>query len=840
MKSQHLLTILILIMALPINAEVSLDGTLGRGGPLPGPDYLIGAKLGQQRGGNLFHSFRDFNLNLSESATFSGPNNVQNVISRVTGGNPSNIDGLIRSTIPNADMYFINPYGIMFGPNARLDVQGSFHASTADYLRFSDGGRFEARQPNNSLLTVAPIEAFGFLNTPLAPISVKGHGEVTEDWENQSTGLSVPKGKTLSLIGSGIEIKNGTFFKKNDRTLNLPLLRAPSGKINLTSVASPGEVISTEAGFLEISSFEKLAAIKLSDHSLVDVSGKGSGSLFIRAGSLELTESYIRSERLHVQEGGVIDSKTDTLHAQEDGITDIQADHMSLTNSHIQSVTNDVGNSNAIVIFVADTLTLSSSIIIGNSHSKQTNAGKGGKIQIEAEQVRLENQSSIASSTFGAGEGGTITLKVADTLSISGKRETNRPSGIVSNSHATQVNAGTAGQIEIEAGQILIENGSIASNTFGFGNGGAIVLKVAETLALSDGGKITSESARLPEAISLPIGHAGRIEIEANQLSLTEQARIAGSTAGVGDGGTVLIKVADVLTLSNQSQIGALSKSAEANAGKAGEISVQARAINLINNSLITAETANASGGNITVTTADLLYLRGGKITTSVKGGTGDGGNITISHPVFVVLNQGGIKARADEGRGGDIYIQSEQFVRSNNSLVSASSRLGIDGNVEIDAPEINMDAFLLVLSGNYIDASGQFQPSCDTQRTHQNRFVVKPYAGRRASPSDWKASHLLLNRSEKTSHRPKTGPFHQVSTGKLSIKPVFLLAQCQPQQKAPVKADRKNSPVIDEQLFLKASALAWSPKLQLWIEIGRPKRPFVVGDLSPETIKSF
>jgi filamentous hemagglutinin family protein len=802
MKYQPLPIILLLIISLSIKAEVTLDGTLGRGGSLPGPDYLIGAELGQQRGGNLFHSFRDFNLNLNESATFSGPNTVQNVISRVTGGNPSNIDGLIRSTIPNADMYFINPYGIMFGPNALLDVQGSFHASTAEYLRFSDGGRFEARQPNNSLLTVAPIEAFGFLNSPLAPISVKGQGEVSQDLKKQASGLSVPEGKTLSLIGSGIEIKTGTFFKTDDRVIDLPLLRAPSGKINLISVASPGEVISTEAGFLDISSFEKMAAIKLSDHVVVEVSGEGSGSIFIRAGSLELTHSDLRSERRHAQQDGLIDSNTDTIHAQQDGVTDIQVEQMSLTNSHIQSVTNDIGKSNAIVILVAETLTLSSSTIVGNSNSQQADAGDGGKIQIEAEQLRLEEQSSIASSTFGAGQGGSITLKVADTLSISGKRETNRPSGIVSNSHATQVNAGAAGQIEIEAGQILIESGSIGSNTFGFANGGAIVLKVAETLALSDG-RISSESTSIPKNIDIPIGHAGRIEIEANRLSLTDQAKIAGSTVGVGDGGTVLIKVADVLTLSNQSKISAFSRSAEANAGKAGEISVQARAIK-VNKSVITTETANASGGNITLTTPYLIYLQGGKITTTVKGGTGDGGNITIDNPVFVVLDQGQIKAQADEGRGGNIRIGSNQFIASPLSLVSASSRLGIDGNVEIDAPEINMDAFLQVLPGNYFDASGQFQPSCDVQRAHQNRFVVKPYAGRRASPSDWKASHLLFNRSEKTSHRSKTGPFQQVYTGKPSVK--LVLAECQPRPPVNAKpfmnSERQNISVIEEQLF--------------------------------------
>jgi len=169
MKSQLLLTIFLLLISLSINAEITTDGTLGSRANLPGPDYQIGADLGRQHGGNLFHSFQYFNLNRSESATFSGPNNVSNVISRVTGGNPSNIDGLIRSTVP-ADMYFLNPYGMMFGPNARLDVQGSFHASTADYLRLGENGRFDARNPSDSLLTVAPVASFFWF--PLAGVGI--------------------------------------------------------------------------------------------------------------------------------------------------------------------------------------------------------------------------------------------------------------------------------------------------------------------------------------------------------------------------------------------------------------------------------------------------------------------------------------------------------------------------------------------------------------------------------------------------------------------------------------------------------------------------------------------
>ncbi|MDM8558950.1 filamentous hemagglutinin N-terminal domain-containing protein [Candidatus Parabeggiatoa sp. HSG14] len=152
-----------LLFSIHLSAGVVTDGSVGPRLDLPGIDYQIGADLGQQKGDNLFHSFQDFNLQNWESATFSGPGSVTNIISRVTGGNRSKIDGVIRSTIPNADMYFLNPYGIMFGPNARLEVMGAFHASTADYLRFSDGKRFSTTQPNNPILSVAPVEAFGLL-----------------------------------------------------------------------------------------------------------------------------------------------------------------------------------------------------------------------------------------------------------------------------------------------------------------------------------------------------------------------------------------------------------------------------------------------------------------------------------------------------------------------------------------------------------------------------------------------------------------------------------------------------------------------------------------------------
>ncbi|EDN72192.1 conserved hypothetical protein, secreted [Beggiatoa sp. SS] len=137
MNRFHLISLL--IISLSSQAEVNLDGTLGQSGALPGPDYLIGADLGQRHGRNLFHSFQNFNLQHLESATFSGPNQIENVISRVTGGNPSHIDGLIRSTIPNPDMYFLNLYGIMFGENAKSHVPRTLPAITSHSFALGRG-----------------------------------------------------------------------------------------------------------------------------------------------------------------------------------------------------------------------------------------------------------------------------------------------------------------------------------------------------------------------------------------------------------------------------------------------------------------------------------------------------------------------------------------------------------------------------------------------------------------------------------------------------------------------------------------------------------------------------
>src|SRR3954454_24638461 len=154
-----------LILLSSASAQIRTDGSVGPARSLLGPGFAIGAGLGKQVGPNLFHSFTTFNVGHGETATFTGPSSVGNIISRVTGGQTSQVDGQIASTIPGANLFLLNPSGWVFGPHATLNVQGSVHVSSTDHLHFADGTRLPTGTPTGSSLTSAPPEAFGFLGS---------------------------------------------------------------------------------------------------------------------------------------------------------------------------------------------------------------------------------------------------------------------------------------------------------------------------------------------------------------------------------------------------------------------------------------------------------------------------------------------------------------------------------------------------------------------------------------------------------------------------------------------------------------------------------------------------
>jgi filamentous hemagglutinin family protein len=665
----------LLIIAFPTPAQISTDGTLGQTQNLPGPDYQIGADLGQQRGGNLFYSFQDFNLNSAESATFSGPNHIQNVISRVTGGNPSRIDGLFRSTIPGADVYFLNPYGIIFGPNARLDVQGSFHTSTADYLRFSDGERFEARNPNDSILTVAPIESFGFLTHSPAPLSVQG------------SQLEISQGKTFSLIGGNLSITSAQ-------------IKAPTGRINLASVAKIGDVIPKVEDFVVPSLYGDMI---ISENSLIETSGEGGGSIFIRSGQFVVDNSAIEAKTLGNQDGGVID---------------IQANTVFLTNgTTLNGNTEGTGNGTNISVRADESITVIGENTENSENIQETlistrsglqytltddDLGDGGNIYLQAKNLHVKEGAGISASTNGGGQGGNITIKASDSVSLSG--EGSRYDGITlydgsylaAGTFGDSESAGDAGNILIEAQNIALTDGSyIYSSTEGQGNGGNVTLNASQTLRLSGQPNSSGSQARInldTQYQEKGAGDAGTLLIEAQNILLQDGSYIDSSTTGNGNAGTVTLN-AENISLQDNIYI----SSSTFHNGKAGQISVQAQ---------------------------DLLLDKGAKIATITKG-HGKGGHIIIQAETVTVasFNDEGEQSMivtnslADAGSpiagdGGLIQLEAQQLLIKNGGTISNSSRALAEHATSGNAGTINIRADSIEITGRGQESSGHWTSS--------------------------------------------------------------------------------------------------------------------------------
>lgn len=231
-------------------------------------------------GGNLFHSFGDFGVPTNNVANFLNDSGLptSNILSRVTGGNSSNILGTIQTEgFGNANLFLMNPAGIVFGPNASLNVGGSTHFTTADYLRLSDGVQFTALpSPQDALLSVAPVAAFGFLDSNPASITVQ---------ENIENVLTVSDAQTLSLVGGDITIGRGA--------------NAPAGQIVLASVASPGEMLIgtyDSAPHINEQTFTTMGNITLSEGVALNVSEDAAGSVIIRGGQLMMTNATISAD----------------------------------------------------------------------------------------------------------------------------------------------------------------------------------------------------------------------------------------------------------------------------------------------------------------------------------------------------------------------------------------------------------------------------------------------------------------------------------------------------------------------------------------------------------------
>jgi filamentous hemagglutinin family protein len=622
------LSVVLLSLSSVLPAEVVLDGTLGTKGALVGPDFLIKNTMGQQVGANLFHSFESFTVNTGESATFIGPSSVENILARVTGGNRSVINGTLRSEIPNANLYLLNPSGILFGKNARLDIAGSFQASTADYLRLGEEGRFSARYPVESLLTVAPPQAFGFLDNP-APITL------------QDSLLNVHEDKTLSVLGGDLQINNSALY-------------APDGQVNLVSVASAGEVIPSfsntadKLGTITLSQSPDIPLKKMDDTEIanIDTSGMNGGQIFIQGGQF-------------FSKGGRISSQVaPSLTQTKVGNITIETQEMTVQdNTYIDTKTYGSGEGGDITITATDNLTMIGSGISVASGPETT--GNAGTIQLNIGQLTLQDGSFLNSGTLGSGKGGDITITATQGVSLFRQNSgINQIASSVGNSSTK--NSGHGGEIIVTAPRLEIKNlSTLETATFEStsGNAGNIRLNINQLIISHFGNIISSTDGS---------GSGGRIDISSTDIEMNN-GLIWANSFGKGDAGSISVTTEKAL-FNNDSSI-----STDAFFAGGGNIHLSVHDRLYVFDSGITASAEGNqpqhSGGNLTISTPSLLVLDKSELNASAY--AGNGGNIRLIAEHLVQSTDNLIDASSELGLDGKIEIISlEEELTDNFSVL--------------------------------------------------------------------------------------------------------------------------------------------------------------------------
>ncbi len=693
-----------------VSAQVVPDGTLPTNVEQIGNmDKITG---GERVGNNLFHSFEQFSIPEGMEAVFENGLDIENIFTRVTGNEASIIDGLLK-TAGGANFFLINPSGIVFGENARLDVGGSFVASTANEVKFADGNTFAVDGNPNVTLTISVPIGLGFYGQN-GNITVNGSGnQITNDspfspieFDGTPNGLSVNDGQTLALVGNGINFNGGVVTTEGG---NIYLGSAESGTVGISqtenelSFSDDGVTKFQDINFnqqsLVNSSGEKVGNISLigeninlKDGSLVFARNEGvktGGSINITASeSLNLSgaspdgeiSSNIQSEVFNIGKGANVNIRSLQLTIQDEG--KIQANTFSDARS---------GNIN---------FNVSNSIKVDNGriNSLAFAEGNAGNIQLSTSLLQLINSGGITTTTLGTGNGGEVTIN-SDLIEVIGdSRTTTARTNISASSFSgSQDNPGNAGNLTISTRQLRVKDGgSVSSSAFGTGNGGNIFINASEFIEVNGiNNNISSNNPEstirtavqvpgLPpsgeEALApVPTGSAGSLNINTPVLNVTQQGVITVENQGTGEAGTLAID-ADTLNLDETGRI-----TANAASGIGGNINLNTENLNISNNSQITTTAgSNQDGGNITINTTNLSAKKNSDITANSL--EGDGGNVEITAADTISLNNGSdITARSSSGNGGNITLESDQIrIRNGSSFSANAGGDGNGGNIEV------------------------------------------------------------------------------------------------------------------------------------------------------------
>jgi filamentous hemagglutinin family protein len=693
-------------------------------------------------GTNLFHSFGNFNVPNNNIANFLNDSGAltTNILGRVTGGNISNIFGTIQTTgFGNANLFLMNPAGFLFGPNATINVGGMVAFTSADYLRLQGGPNdiYYADPAKVSILTSAPVAAYGFLGSNPGAITVQG------------SQLSVTPAQSIALVGGNITVQNGTL---DSGAVQAAKLSAPGGQINLASVASPGEVVAETLNYapnVNGQSFGALGSINISQKSVIDVSGNGAGTVLIRGGQFLLDNSNISantngpaplnadgtagkpgsgidiqlSQNAVIQNAALLETNVAQNANATPGITyggvHVKADHIEIVGIPVPigtppnlapftGIRSDVRPGNPGASSGAITLD-ANSILVKSSGTLETRAdnsspppgtpqptNNAGNITVTADQnLQLNGSALLSVISFSSGTGGDINL-------------TSRHGDIVMSGAAP-----TPGVI-LKPGDPSPTVNAITSQTIlSTGIPGDITIRAPEGNIQLAGTLMFS--AIVPPSIGATVTKAGsgRVQLIANNLQLLNGSSVNVDNRSAQQPGNFTVTLDGNLSLRGNSQI----RTTTHGPAQSATLDITAHDVLVTEGSFLTAETVRSGpGGQLNISTDTLQLTNGGQLrsgstieASSIPGQptplpSGHGGTITIqglAGPAGSVLIDGaksGIFTNAQgTGAGGNTNLAAQSVTIQNGGTISAATSgtapSATGGTITVDANQVQVNS---------------------------------------------------------------------------------------------------------------------------------------------------
>ncbi|MBI4780710.1 MAG: filamentous hemagglutinin N-terminal domain-containing protein [Oscillatoriophycideae cyanobacterium NC_groundwater_1537_Pr4_S-0.65um_50_18] len=733
------------------------DDSLGNDQSIVSPDEVINNRLsnringGARRGANLFHSFREFNIDEGRGVYFANPEGVANILTRVTGGTRSDILGTL-GVDGSANLFLLNPNGILFGPNAQLDLRGSFITSTADSFLFDNGFAFGTTDPQAPpLLTVN------------APIGLQ-YGSSLGAIQVQQANLQMPNGQTLTLAGGTVNIQGTRIdFRAGMNLSDRVGLVAPGGRVELAGIAAAGEVGLTRQGQewrLSVPDGLSRADVVIGNDALVSVAAGGGGSIAITARNFRVTEAQTL-----IQSG--IARGAGTAGAQGGDITINTTENVDLDGVLVLNTTFGVGNAGNITVTASGSISLNGYAALSSGVSSRFFTdlpsgaiGQAGEINVTAGQLFLTNGGFVGVNTAGQGNGGRINITARDHISLDGT-DSNIESQVLRGA------VGRGGEINITTGTLSVTNGArVSANTEGQGKAGDITVTARDEVRLAGE---TSELFRIPPSSGISSlvspfggqGDGGEINITTGRLLILDGAEVSANTERRGNAGNISITARDAVFISGVGSIRFVigtgttrlasnisSQVSPFAIGQGGEIVINTEVLTVRNGGQISASTSGqgdagniiltardamsfdgvigsngsasgtasivktggvGQGGNINIMAGSLSFMNGAGVASSTSG-QGDAGNITLTARdamsfdgidsdgfpggAFSSVNSGAI------GQGGDIRITADSLSIANGAQVNAAtSGQGRAGNIVFDAPTLTVAGNAQVLA---------------------------------------------------------------------------------------------------------------------------------------------